>query len=103
MNLPSNPAARGSVISVYLTGIGPVSPAVASGQPAPESPLAVAQRVVTATVGGIIAHVEFAGLTPDSTGLAQVNLTVPTMQPGEYPVVVSVGNVASNGPLISVK
>jgi uncharacterized protein (TIGR03437 family) len=103
INLPSNPASTGSVISIYLTGIGPVNPAVASGQPAPELPLARASLTVTATIGGKDAHVEFAGLTPDSTGLAQVNVTVPSLPPGDYPVVVTVGNVASNRPLVSVQ
>ncbi len=103
VNLPDNGAAVGSVISIYGTGIGPVTPPVGSGLPASLTELTRAILNVTATIGGKDAHVEFAGLTPGSTALAQVNVTVPALAPGDYRVVLNVGGVLSNAPLVSVK
>jgi adhesin/invasin len=103
VNLPINGAAVGSVISIYGTGIGPVSPAVGSGLPASLTELTRATLNVTATIGRASAPVQFAGLTPGSTALAQVNVTVPNLPPGDYPVTITVGGVVSNGPTITVK
>lgn len=99
---PSNPAQPGSTISVFLTGIGPLTATVHTGAPAPATPLATAALTVTATVGGRPATVTFAGLAPGYAGLAQVNLIVPNLPPGNYPIVVHVGNDSSNSPLLSV-
>jgi uncharacterized protein (TIGR03437 family) len=103
VNLPDNGAAVGSVISIYGTGIGPVTPAVGSGLPAPLTEFTRAILNVTATIGRSSAPVQFAGLTPGSTALAQVNVTVPNLPPGEYPVTITVGGLVSNGPVITVK
>jgi uncharacterized protein (TIGR03437 family) len=42
------------------------------------------------------APIYFLGLTPGTVGLAQANLIVPALGPGAYPVVVTIGGVASN-------
>lgn len=74
---PQNPARPGEVIAVYLTGIGPVNPAIPSGAPGPV-PAANAAATITVGIGGVQATTGFVGLTPSVTGLAQINLTVPT-------------------------
>src|ERR1035438_8972356 len=57
---------------------------------------------VAATIGKQSAGIMFAGLTPGAVGLFQVNLRIPTLASGDYPLIVSVGQAQSNVPLISV-
>ena len=101
-NGPGNPALAGSLISVYLTGQGAVAPHVASGMPAPASPLARAVFPVTAALGGRPAEIIFAGLSPGSVGLFQVNLRVPAIESGAQRLVVTVGGVSSNAGIVHV-
>src|SRR5260370_30731908 len=51
LNGPDNPAKAGSTITAYLTGSGPVSPAVANGAPAPANPPATVTSDKSATIG----------------------------------------------------
>jgi uncharacterized protein (TIGR03437 family) len=45
----------------------------------------------------------FAGLAPGFAGLYQVNLIVPDLVPGDYPLQVSAANVPSNTAVISIR
>ena len=74
---PGTPANRGEVIIIYCSGLGPVSPAVIAGRPAPSSPLSGVTNPVTVTIGGQEAQVLFAGLAPTFSGLYQINVFVP--------------------------
>jgi len=74
---PQHPAQPGEVIAAYLTGIGPVNPAVADGAPGPV-PVANAVSTINVAIGGATATTSFVGLTPEVIGLAQINLTIPT-------------------------
>jgi uncharacterized protein (TIGR03437 family) len=74
---PGTPAARGEVVIIYCSGLGPVSPAVAAGRPAPSAPLSSVVNPVTVTIGGQEAQVLFAGLAPGFSGLYQINAFVP--------------------------
>jgi uncharacterized protein (TIGR03437 family) len=96
MNAPANPAPAGSLIAVYLTGQGAVEPSVATGATAPGNPIARAAYPVTATVGGQPAGVVFAGLSPGSVGLFQVNLRLPLIGSGSYPLEIAVNGITSN-------
>lgn len=103
LNGPNNPAKVGSTIVVYLTGSGPVSPAVATGTIAPTSPLAVVASPTGATIGPASAQVAFAGLTPGFVGLLQMNIVVPsTLSAGDYPLTVAINGEASNSATVSV-
>ncbi len=73
-----NPANIGESITVYLTGLGAMTPAVGDGAPGPSGNLARAVESVWAFVGGVQATVTFAGLTPGVIGLTQVNLIIPS-------------------------
>lgn len=97
-----HPAAPNSIIAVYLTGIGPLDNPVSTNTPAPSQPLSRAVLPASATIGGQNAPIQFIGLTPGEIALAQANLTVPNLPPGDYPVTITVGGMTSNAPLISV-
>jgi uncharacterized protein (TIGR03437 family) len=77
----NHPVKSGDTVVVYCAGLGMVNPPVPAGYPAPANPLSHTANPVTATIGGIPAHVAFAGLTPRLTGLYQVNVVVPALVP----------------------
>jgi uncharacterized protein (TIGR03437 family) len=103
LNSGSNPTKAGRYITVYVTGVGPLDNPVATGQPAPSSPLSKATSVVTATIGGIPATVIWAGLSPNWVGLGQVNIVVPAAPAGDQPLIITVGTYASNSALVTVQ
>jgi uncharacterized protein (TIGR03437 family) len=76
----SNPVHRGDTISIYLTGLGRTSPAVEAGVPAPDPPVSVVVAPVV-TLAGVDLPVEFAGLSPGSIGVYQINVRVPPNVP----------------------
>jgi uncharacterized protein (TIGR03437 family) len=58
----------------------------------------------TATIGSQNAVVGFCGLQPNSVGLVQVNITVPSgLSTGTYPLTISINGQASNSQNVSVK
>ena len=99
---PGNPVQSGSRISVYLTGQGAVVPPVATGSPAPASPLARSVYSVGATFGGHAAEITAAGLWPGSIGLFQVTLRIPKVRSGVYQLVLKVDGVPSNSVNVEV-
>lgn len=101
-NTAQNPVASGGTILAYITGSGPVSPTQTDGVLAPSSPLATASGC-TATVGSASATVTFCGLTPGSLGLLQMNITVPGLATGSYPLTVGINGQNSNTVNINVK
>jgi uncharacterized protein (TIGR03437 family) len=101
-----NPAARGSVVSIFATGEGQTSPPGVTGS-VTGSGLKTPLQQVTVAIGGIGATVQYAGSAPGSVaGLLQVNAVVPAgVSPGSaVPVIVSVGGISSQaGATIAVK
>jgi uncharacterized protein (TIGR03437 family) len=77
----ANPVHRGDTLTIYLTGCGQTTPAVADGQAAPMSPLALANTAPVVTFGGVNVPTMFGGLTPGSVGLCQINVSVPSSVP----------------------
>lgn len=102
VNSASAPAASGSVITVYLTGIGAVDHAVADGAAAPDSPLSKATASASATIGASAATIQFLGLTPGFAGLAQANIQVPPLPSGDYPLVLTIGGYVSASAVVAV-
>lgn len=91
LNAPNNPALAGSVITVYFTGQGAVDNPVPSGAAAPLTPLSRAVAPVRAFIARDNSQllvnetgVLFAGLTPGLVGVAQANVRLPKVSPGEY-------------------
>ena len=73
-----SPAQIGETVSVYLTGLGAVSPTIADGAAGPTNPLAITPAgTIAAYIGGVSATVSYSGLAPQLAGLYQINLTVP--------------------------
>jgi uncharacterized protein (TIGR03437 family) len=106
VNGVANPAARGSVISIYATGEGQTSPAGVTGS-VTQSNAKAPVLPVTVNIGGFGASVQYAGSAPgEVAGLLQVNAVVPQgvgLGP-VVPVTVSVGGIASQaGVTIAVK
>jgi uncharacterized protein (TIGR03437 family) len=99
---PSHPIHRKSntALVIYLTGLGPTSPAVATGQPGPSNPLAVSQFQPTVTLGGLNLPVLFSGLAPGMVGVDQINVSVPFTVPDgmSVPLVISQGSVSTSIP-----
>jgi uncharacterized protein (TIGR03437 family) len=102
LNSAANAARGGSLLTVFLTGQGPVNPPVASGLPAPSNPLAQVTLPVVAEIGGQTVEVQFLGLTPGFTGLAQANLRIPSGLAGNLPVRLTIGGVVSNTGVVTV-
>jgi len=109
-NSPSNPAAKGSTVAIYLTGEGLTSPASATGSvtkatlpapqvtPAPLLPVAV-------LIDGQPAAIAYAGEAPGIVaGVMQLNVQISTTaRTGDLPLVVSIGGVSSqSGVTVSV-
>ncbi len=102
----TQPASAGDLLLVYCEGLGAVSPAVADGAPAPNSPpFPATVNAVTATIGGVPAQVEFSGLAPGYIGVYQVNVIVPPgVSPGTgVPVVLTTGGFSSAAATITIQ
>ena len=106
--VPGVQGAPGQIVALYVTGIGPVSPAVATGAaPAVGTAIAVLPQLllnpVAVTVGGKAAALTFAGIPPGEVGAAQINYQIPAgLAPGRQPVVVTIGGVASAPAMITI-
>jgi uncharacterized protein (TIGR03437 family) len=75
-----NPAGRGEWISIFLTGLGDVSPAVPEGVAAPSNPLSelVDRDGVRVLFNRKPAtEIEYVGLAPNFVGLYQINVRIP--------------------------
>jgi uncharacterized protein (TIGR03437 family) len=100
VNGAANPAAKGSIVQVYMTGEGITQPPSTDGGIAPlnGTGLNTPVKTVTATVNGIPATVEYDGSAPGIVyGVMQVNVMIPANAPSgpAVPIQVSVGSVAS--------
>jgi len=74
----ANPAVAGETLSVYLTGLGAVSLAVADGAAGPSGTLSQTTNTITVDFNGTAGTNDFAGLSPGYSALYQLNMTVPT-------------------------
>ena len=98
--VPNATATRGSIVTLYITGDGAVTPSLATGSgPAAGTPvnsLPRPQQFVSVTVGGARASIQFIGIPVGLVGVTQINYQVPTNAPsGNQRVVVTVGNTSS--------
>ena len=111
VNTANNPAARGDIAVIYMTGEGQTSPGGVTGKVTtiapPPAPLTPAPLLpVSVTVGGQPANWTFAGEAPGFvSGVMQLNVKLPTnIAAGDQPIVVTIGGVPSQqGVTVSVK
>ncbi len=102
---PGSPVLRGAYISIFCTGLGPVTNQPATGSAGLASPLSITPTTPVVTVGGVASVVSYSGLAPSLVGVYQVNVLVPLgVSPGNaVPVVVTMGNVPSNTVTVAVQ
>jgi uncharacterized protein (TIGR03437 family) len=95
VNSAANPAARGSVISVFMTGAGRMIPAQSDGSPGPLSaPFPVPVLGAACSLGQVL----YAGAAPGLVaGAVQVNVRIgQDVSPGDHvPIIVYIGNYPS--------
>jgi uncharacterized protein (TIGR03437 family) len=101
VNSATNPAVRGTYISVYGTGFGAYNPVSPDG-------LQRLAGTVTATIGGVGVNVLFAGQAPGETsGLQQINLQLPTTLPAgtAVPITLTINgvNATQNGVTVALQ
>ena len=104
VNSSVNQANPGSIVVLYLTGEGAVTPTPGDGTlstvplPRPAGPVIV-------RIGTLPATVEYAGAAPNLVaGLMQINVRIPLGIAGDVPVSVNIGgNSSPSGVTISVK
>ena len=111
LNGLSHPAAKGSVVQLFLTGEGQTNPPSVTGavttatlpppQVTPAPPLAIQARI-----NGQPALYVYAGEVPGQVaGVMQLNVQIPANAPsGNLSITVSIGgNVSQNGVTVSVQ
>lgn len=103
LNTPSRPAHVGDTVMVYLIGAGALDNPIADGVAAPMNALSRAVADHSATVGGQPASIYFLGMTPGFVGLAQANVTLPSLPSGQYALTLTVGGVMSNTVQLNVQ
>ena len=98
----ARPADAGIRIAILVTGLGSVTPAAADGVSAPAYLRAVV--TATATVGAVDAPVSFAGAYPTNPpGWGIVQIRVPALPTGVYPLVITANGVAGASQLLYVQ
>ena len=107
LNHPSRPAPRGTFVSIFGTGQGPVEPPLATGELAGGGDrLSVALEPARVRIGGATAPVTFTGMAPGFAGLFQVNALVPVNAPAGEAVSLELeisGVTAQDGVTIAVE
>jgi uncharacterized protein (TIGR03437 family) len=77
----ANPAVEGETLSVFLTGLGAVSPAISDGAPGPSglsnATGAVSVYFFPSAAAPVAVTPSYAGLAPGYDALYQINITVP--------------------------
>ena len=104
INAPANPVARGSVITLYVTGGGTLTTPIPEGTRAPGAN--ALRHPTRVAIAGVDAQVLYSGAAPGFVGLVQINAVVPASAPvgANIPVVVQIGGaISQSGVTIAVK
>ena len=92
-----SPAAPDSVVQLFGTGQGALTPELATGEPAPSSPLSETPTIPEVTLGGVPVTVEYSGAAPGFVGAWQINICIPEEPPSgpAVPIIVTIEGVSS--------
>ena len=104
----SRPIRHGEYLSLYATGLGPLSTAGSApgtGMSLPPGLLGYTATTPKVTVGTVPATVQFSGIAPLTIGAYQVNILIPDNAPSgsAVPVSLSIGGVLSNIVTIAIQ
>jgi minor extracellular serine protease Vpr len=100
----ANPVQRGTIVQLFVNGLGAVSNQPGSGQVALASPLSQTQETPLVKIGGQNVAVQFSGLAPGIVGLYQVNVIVPLgIAGGPQSVTLSIAGNTSKATTLVVK
>jgi uncharacterized protein (TIGR03437 family) len=105
-NSAANPAAPGSVVVLWVAGLGQLNPAQADGSIVPlttVSTLPTLQYPVTVTIGGQPAQIEYQGPAPLAVaGLYQINCVIPPGTPSGPAAVVVMADGRQSQPNLTL-
>ncbi|PWU12039.1 MAG: hypothetical protein C5B51_01465 [Terriglobia bacterium] len=92
-----NPAAASEAVTIYGTGLGPVTGGMVTGQPASTTSLQHTTTDPVVTVGNARASLIFSGLTPGFLGIYQINAQLPGSVPSgsQTPLAITIGGQTS--------
>jgi uncharacterized protein (TIGR03437 family) len=93
----SHPAIAGDTLVFYASGLGPVDQSPPPDGAPSSDVIRRTSAMLTVMMGGVPATVNFAGLSPQFSGVYQVNVVVPSgVSPGSaVPVQLQIGGVTS--------
>jgi uncharacterized protein (TIGR03437 family) len=105
VNSAANPAARGSVVSLFGVGVGASAPELWPGSLVISTPYPKPAATVTATIGGQPAELLYAGAAPFlAFGVTQINARIPAGSgSGAQQVVVQVNGISSRAVTVAVR
>ncbi len=102
-NNPGNPAARGSIVTLYATGDGQLGSDAIDGKPYAAGKTSYS---VSVDFGGYSGEVLYAGRAPGFVGLMQLNVRIPAqfVPSGAVPIILTVrGEASQPGATISIR
>ena len=96
-NSQSNPAAPGSIVTMFGTGEGVTAPALPDGALEISTPYSTTQAPIIVKFGGETATIEYDGAAPYlPTGVFQINAIIPDgVTPGDVPITVSIDGIGT--------
>jgi uncharacterized protein (TIGR03437 family) len=107
--IPSHPVAEGDVAVIYVIGLGATSPVVPEGTASPVPPANAPDTKVcfgqqSPFSQPVCVTPDFSGLTPQSVGLYQINVTIPAgLTSGDMPIYYTVGGASSDTEQITIQ
>jgi uncharacterized protein (TIGR03437 family) len=103
-NSKTNPAAAGSVIQIFATGLGATTPPVQTGIAANSAAPFNLTATPTVLINSASAAVQFSAAAPGFVGLYQVNATVPLGTPsGSATLQIQIGGRSSNITTVAIQ
>ena len=101
----SRPAARGEFLSIFSTGLGPLTSQPTTGSPSTTDPPAATTTPVKVMIGGISVQPQYAGPAPGFVGLYQVNVQVPqgASVGSQVPIALVMNGVSSNTVTVAIQ